>query len=63
MRTIGASILLHVAWVTIAFAQVDSVQPRPVPEPSCGPDGRQLPQRPAPPTVGAPDAPDLSDRG
>jgi hypothetical protein len=62
MRTIGASILLHVAWVTIAAAQVNSVQPRPVPEPSCGPDARQLPQRPAPPTVGGPDAPDLSDR-
>jgi hypothetical protein len=33
MRTIGASILLDVAWVTMAAAQVNSVQPRPAPDP------------------------------
>jgi hypothetical protein len=55
MRTIGASILLHVAWVTVAAAQVNSVQPRLAPDPLCSPN----PQRPVPPTVGGPD---LSER-
>ena len=62
MRTIGASILLHVAWVTVAAAQANSVQPRPAPDPSCSPDARQLTQRPTSPTVGGPNVPDLSDR-